>query len=180
MGIPYVIYWKDAFSTYVASHFRHALLSVVQSSSTHTWDAFQLAHASFRLYCVQNNHVVRANYVRCIFKKSKDAYKDALAAIRGGRIPPPESMPSFEEVKEVLGFNSYYEVVYTVFNGQLKMQNQKYQSPQDPIVEVITPEVYDNYGADGFKDSFSGMQLELQKESKKLLKGLFILVLGSL
>lgn len=31
------------------------------SSSTHTWDAFQLAHASFRLYCVQNDHVVRVN-----------------------------------------------------------------------------------------------------------------------
>lgn len=30
------------------------------SSSTHTWDAFQLAYASFRLYCVQNN-VVPAN-----------------------------------------------------------------------------------------------------------------------
>ncbi|PRQ56591.1 hypothetical protein RchiOBHm_Chr1g0338911 [Rosa chinensis] len=29
----------------------------------------------FRLYCVQNNHAVRANYVKCIFKKSKDAYK---------------------------------------------------------------------------------------------------------
>ncbi|KAK9923854.1 hypothetical protein M0R45_032252 [Rubus argutus] len=59
-GIPYVIYWKDAFSRYAACHFRHALLSVIQSSSTHTWDAFQLAHASFRLYCVQNN-VIPAN-----------------------------------------------------------------------------------------------------------------------
>lgn len=29
-GIPYVIYWKDAISTYAACHFRHALLSVVQ------------------------------------------------------------------------------------------------------------------------------------------------------
>lgn len=28
------------------------------SSSTHTWDAFQLAYASFRLYCVRNNHVL--------------------------------------------------------------------------------------------------------------------------
>lgn len=27
------------------------------SSCSHTWDAFQLAHASFRLYCVRNNHV---------------------------------------------------------------------------------------------------------------------------
>ncbi|KAJ7951440.1 AT-rich interactive domain-containing protein 4-like [Quillaja saponaria] len=34
---------------------------LVQSSATHAWDAFQLAHASFRLYCVENNHVCPAN-----------------------------------------------------------------------------------------------------------------------
>ncbi|VAI32568.1 unnamed protein product [Triticum turgidum subsp. durum] len=56
-GIPYVIYWRNSFSSYAASHFRNALLSVVQSSVSHTWDSFQLAHASFRLYCVRNNHV---------------------------------------------------------------------------------------------------------------------------
>ncbi|XP_010917383.2 LOW QUALITY PROTEIN: AT-rich interactive domain-containing protein 4 [Elaeis guineensis] len=60
-GVPYVIYWKNAFSSYAASHFRQALLSVVQSSYSHTWDAFQLAHASFRLYCVRNNHVLPDN-----------------------------------------------------------------------------------------------------------------------
>ncbi|CAD6245324.1 unnamed protein product [Miscanthus lutarioriparius] len=38
-------------------HFRHALMSVIQSSCSHTWDAFQLAHASFRLYRVRNNYV---------------------------------------------------------------------------------------------------------------------------
>ncbi|KAG2643619.1 AT-rich interactive domain-containing protein 4-like [Panicum virgatum] len=56
-GIPYVIYWRNSFSSYAASHFRHALMSVIQSSVSHTWDAFQLAHASFRLHCVRNNHV---------------------------------------------------------------------------------------------------------------------------
>ncbi|XP_065027674.1 AT-rich interactive domain-containing protein 4-like isoform X3 [Musa acuminata AAA Group] len=60
-GTPYVIYWKNAFSSYEASHFRQALLSVVQSSCSHAWDAFQLAHASFRLYCVRNNYVMPAN-----------------------------------------------------------------------------------------------------------------------
>ncbi|KAI3935868.1 hypothetical protein MKW92_053226 [Papaver armeniacum] len=60
-GIPYVIYWKSGFSCYAASHFREALLSVVQSSCSHTWDAFQLAHASFRLYCGRNNQVLPAN-----------------------------------------------------------------------------------------------------------------------
>lgn len=37
------------------------------------------------------------------------AMQDALSAIRGGRVPPPASMPSFDEMKETLGFNSYYE-----------------------------------------------------------------------
>ncbi|XP_076926792.1 AT-rich interactive domain-containing protein 4-like [Bidens hawaiensis] len=60
-GIPYVIYWKNSFSCYAACHFLHALLSVIQSSSSHTWDAFQLAHSSFRLYCVRNNHVLPNN-----------------------------------------------------------------------------------------------------------------------
>lgn len=60
-GVPYVIYWKNAFLTYVAANFRHALLSVVQSSCCHTWDAFQLANASFRLYCFRNNHVLTDN-----------------------------------------------------------------------------------------------------------------------
>ncbi|KAK9275209.1 hypothetical protein L1049_022471 [Liquidambar formosana] len=56
-----VIYWKNTFSCYAACHFRQALLSVVQSSCSHTWDAFQLAHASFRLYCVRNNNVLPSN-----------------------------------------------------------------------------------------------------------------------
>ncbi|KAI7986633.1 AT-rich interactive domain-containing protein 4 [Camellia lanceoleosa] len=55
---------KNAFSRYAACHFRHALFSVVQSSSSHTWDAFQLAHASLRLYCVRNNLVLPGNSQR--------------------------------------------------------------------------------------------------------------------
>jgi hypothetical protein len=35
--------------------------------------------------------------------------QDALIAIKGGRIPPPSSLPSFEEIKNTLGFNHYYE-----------------------------------------------------------------------
>ncbi|CAK8560520.1 unnamed protein product [Lathyrus sativus] len=57
-GIPYVVFWKNSFSQYAACHFRQAFFSVVQSSCTHTWDAFHLAHASFKLYCVQNNQVL--------------------------------------------------------------------------------------------------------------------------
>ncbi|ONM04367.1 AT-rich interactive domain-containing protein 4 [Zea mays] len=31
-GIPYVVYWRNLFSSYTASHFRHALMSVIQRS----------------------------------------------------------------------------------------------------------------------------------------------------
>lgn len=56
-GIPCVIYWKDTFSHFEASHFHNALFSVIQSSLCHIWDAFQLAHASFRLHCRRNSLV---------------------------------------------------------------------------------------------------------------------------
>ncbi|XAR51296.1 hypothetical protein NMG60_11005891 [Bertholletia excelsa] len=60
-GIPYVLYWKSSFSRYAACHFWHVLLSVVQSSSSHMWDAFQLAHASYRLYYVRSNPILPTN-----------------------------------------------------------------------------------------------------------------------
>uniref|UniRef100_A0A0D3H0Y5 Uncharacterized protein n=1 Tax=Oryza barthii TaxID=65489 RepID=A0A0D3H0Y5_9ORYZ len=56
-GISYIMYWRYSLSSYAASHFRHSLLSVVQSSCSHAWDAFQLAYASFEQYCVRNNEV---------------------------------------------------------------------------------------------------------------------------
>lgn len=102
------------------------------------------------------------------------AMQDSLTAIKGGRIPPPGSMPSFEEIKEILGFNTYYEeekryatstnqpssqrVSSSRYAIQQRVQDyteQRGRSPQDPIVEVITPDVYDNYGADGSRDPFS-------------------------
>ncbi|KAF5748385.1 AT-rich interactive domain-containing protein 4 [Tripterygium wilfordii] len=63
-GVPYVIYWKNAFSCYAACHFRQAILSVVQSSCSHTWDAFQFAHASFRLYYIRNNNVLSSSSLK--------------------------------------------------------------------------------------------------------------------
>ncbi|GMI81350.1 AT-RICH INTERACTING DOMAIN5 [Hibiscus trionum] len=60
-GVPYVIYWKNTFSQYAACHFRQALLSVIQSSCSNTWDAFQLAHASFRMYCLWNNKIASSD-----------------------------------------------------------------------------------------------------------------------
>lgn len=44
-----------------------------------------------------------------LYQTSMTQLQDSLIAIRGGRIPPPGSMPSFEEIKEILGFNTYYE-----------------------------------------------------------------------
>ncbi|KAF8393922.1 hypothetical protein HHK36_020124 [Tetracentron sinense] len=106
--------------------------------------------------------------------------EDALTAIKGGRIPPPGSLPSFEEIKETLGFNTYYEEEkrYATSTSQSALQRgylaagsnaytiqrrtqvdteQRGQSSQDPVVEVITPEVYSNYGAYGSRGPFNGI-----------------------
>lgn len=37
------------------------------------------------------------------------AMQDALSGLKSGRIPPPSTLPSFEEIKEIIGFNDYYE-----------------------------------------------------------------------
>ncbi|KAI3952480.1 hypothetical protein MKW92_035550 [Papaver armeniacum] len=102
------------------------------------------------------------------------AMQDALTAIKGGRLPPPGSLPSFEELKETLGFNAYYEEekVYATRDSQSFSQRESIniygnqertkdvteerdQGEQDNVVEVVTPEVY--YGADGSKGHFSGI-----------------------
>ncbi|KAJ4723180.1 Isocitrate lyase [Melia azedarach] len=104
---------------------------------------------------------------------SIQAMQDSLTAIKGGRIPPPGSMPSFEEIKEILGFNTYYEEEKRYATRQLSSEkggnsygiqpmarddtSRRGQSSQDPIVEVITPEVYTNSGADRSGGAFSGI-----------------------
>lgn len=65
-GVQYVIYWKNVFSKYAACHFRHALFSIIQSSCSDTWDAFQVAEASFRLYCTSNSDVLSSDSNRKI------------------------------------------------------------------------------------------------------------------
>lgn len=98
------------------------------------------------------------------------AMQDALLAIKGGRMPPPGSMPSFEEIKEILGFNAYYEeeMEYSMtsnqphsrksysstsnssYNIQRSTQNdpeKRNQSAQNPDVEVVTPELYSSRGS---------------------------------
>ncbi|PRQ37983.1 putative 2,3-dimethylmalate lyase [Rosa chinensis] len=59
---------------------------------------------------------------------SIQAMQDALAAIRGGRIPPPGSMPSFEELKEVLGFNSYYEEEKRYYSNSSQLSSERLAS----------------------------------------------------
>ncbi|KAL2329461.1 hypothetical protein Fmac_017042 [Flemingia macrophylla] len=96
------------------------------------------------------------------------AMQDSLTAIRGGRIPPPGSMPSFEEIKDVLGFNAYYEEekryttdsssLYSIQRRDEVDREQTSQSYKDPVVEVVTPDdVYNKYGADGSRNPFSGI-----------------------
>ncbi|GKV27281.1 hypothetical protein SLEP1_g36468 [Rubroshorea leprosula] len=104
------------------------------------------------------------------------AMQDALTALKGGRLPPPGSMPSFEELKEILGFNAYYEEekryiartnrpfssrvssnTYSIERRTQDPQESRAQSPQEPIVEVITPDVYNSYDADSSRGPFSGI-----------------------
>ncbi|OWM66853.1 hypothetical protein CDL15_Pgr002648 [Punica granatum] len=56
-GVPYVIYWKNFVPAVAASHFYYALCSLLRSSAAHIWDAFQLAYASYRLYCLRKLNV---------------------------------------------------------------------------------------------------------------------------
>lgn len=100
------------------------------------------------------------------------AMQDALLAIKGGRLPSPGTMPSFEEMKEILGFNKYYEeeMKYSTKTAQPQLQRgissystqsndqneqeTRNQTEKDPEVEVITPEIY---SPDGSRSYFSGI-----------------------
>ncbi|KAK9079000.1 hypothetical protein SSX86_000669 [Deinandra increscens subsp. villosa] len=103
------------------------------------------------------------------------AMEDALQAIKKGRVPSPASMPSFDEVKEVIGFNTYYEeekryatrssqpVWQTGLNPysiQRKGQDDTEQtgrSSTEPIVELLNPDTYSKYGGGGASNPFSGI-----------------------
>lgn len=103
------------------------------------------------------------------------AMQDALLAIKGGRLPSPGTLPTFGEMKEILGFNSYYEeerkyasavsqpsikVGSSINSLQRRVEDdseKKDQNRQGPVVEVITPEIYRSYDGDGSKDPFSGI-----------------------
>lgn len=103
------------------------------------------------------------------------AMEDALTAIKGGRIPPPGKLPSFEEIKDTLGFNDYYEEEkrYSASKSDQSYPQRGYSSAtsstnipglittddskSDPIVEVLTPYGYENFSSDGSKSQMSGI-----------------------
>ncbi|KAD4384171.1 hypothetical protein E3N88_24339 [Mikania micrantha] len=103
------------------------------------------------------------------------AMEDALQAIKRGRMPSPASMPSFEEVKEVLGFNAYYEEEkryatksnqpvwqtgsnsYSIHRKGQDDTEQTGQSSTEPIVELLNPDTYSKYGGGGTPNPFSGI-----------------------
>ncbi|ESQ38934.1 hypothetical protein EUTSA_v10001429mg [Eutrema salsugineum] len=85
---------------------------------------------------------------------SIQAMQDALLAIKGGRIPPPGSMPSLEEIEEILGSDTYHEeekryatssseraTNRSSLYGNQRVAQDDPEQREDPVVEVITPEV---------------------------------------
>lgn len=56
------------------------------SSSAHAWDAFQFAHASFRLYCVRNNQALPASSHKASGKLGPRLLGDPATI----DVPPPE------------------------------------------------------------------------------------------
>ncbi|KAJ4906552.1 Phosphoenolpyruvate carboxylase family protein [Raphanus sativus] len=97
------------------------------------------------------------------------AMQDALLAIKGGRIPPPGSMPSLEEIEEILGYDTYREEEKryatssssdrgssssSVYGSQRVAQDESEQRV-GPVVEVMIPEVVSNESRNPFSRIWS-------------------------
>lgn len=94
------------------------------------------------------------------------AMEDALTALQGGRIPPPGKLPSFEEIKEIVGFNEYYKEderykltgAIPSYEGEPKIEENGHivERLSEPVVEVISPS-YDEYKSGDSNERSSGI-----------------------
>lgn len=97
------------------------------------------------------------------------AMQDALSGLKSGRIPPPATLPSFEEMKEIIGFNDYYEeekCYSTTGHSDAKNNDKSEQSAnyekgknisQEADVELITPYVLEDSISEGTRTPLSGI-----------------------
>ncbi|KAL0711224.1 hypothetical protein Bca4012_018202 [Brassica carinata] len=105
---------------------------------------------------------------------SIQAMQDALMAIKGGRIPPPGSMPSLEEIEEILGYDTYREEEKRYAASSSSDRGEKHEGSSssrvygsqrvvqddseervDPVVEVMIPEVVSNESRNPFSRIWS-------------------------
>jgi len=66
-------------------------------------------------------------------------------------------LPCFQLLIKYVIHSSASSNVYGIQRRTPDDTEQRSQSPQDPVVEVITPEVYGGYGADSSRGPFSGI-----------------------
>lgn len=60
-------------------------------------------------------------------------------------------------IQLLISYLSESSSVYSIQQREQVDTEQTSQTIEDPIVEVITPDVYNKYGADGSRDPFSGI-----------------------
>ncbi|CAK8540533.1 unnamed protein product [Lathyrus sativus] len=83
----------------VAPHVPHLANMLEGGGKTPILNAQELEQVGYKL----------AVYPLSLMGVSIRAMQGALTAIKVGGIPPPESLPSFEEIKDIVGFNDYYK-----------------------------------------------------------------------
>jgi hypothetical protein len=93
----------------VHSYFTHIALTLL----TKTCSRAQ-SHKPPSVYCSMRKHEWHANdnlqIVQRIWCLTVICdMQDALVAIKDGGVPPPGALPSFQEIKDTLGFNRYYK-----------------------------------------------------------------------
>ncbi|KAI5068817.1 hypothetical protein GOP47_0017162 [Adiantum capillus-veneris] len=64
------------------------------------------------------------------------AMQDALRALKSGRMPPPADLPSFADIKKVVGFEGYYE------------DQSRYSTSSSPKYDIKQEMQFKEIGAD--------------------------------